>query len=62
MSAKKFAATSAGDFATRASSGRAKLSADVLALRRTGEPARHRIGMDMTWLTDRIAVGGGLDG
>jgi protein-tyrosine phosphatase len=41
-------------------SGRAKLSADVLALRRAAEPARHRIGMDMTWLTDRIAVGGGI--
>jgi len=41
-------------------SGRAKLSADVLALRRAAEPARYRIGMDMTWLTDRIAVGGGI--
>ena len=25
-----------------------------------GRAARHRIGMDMTWLTDRIAVGGGI--
>ena len=23
-------------------------------------PARHRTGMDITWLTDRIAVGGGI--
>jgi hypothetical protein len=25
-----------------------------------GIPARHRMGMDITWLTDRIAVGGGI--
>jgi protein-tyrosine phosphatase len=42
-------------------SGRAKVAADLLALRRAAlEPARHRIGMDMTWVTDRIAVGGGI--
>ena len=42
-------------------SGRAEVAADLLALRRAAvEPARHRIGMDMTWLTDRIAVGGGI--
>jgi len=28
--------------------------------RRTGVSAPHRTGMDITWLTDRIAVGGGI--
>ena len=28
--------------------------------RRTGVSAAHRTGMDITWLTDRIAVGGGI--
>ena len=27
---------------------------------RTEAPAPHRMGMDITWLTDRIAVGGGI--
>jgi Dual specificity phosphatase, catalytic domain len=31
-----------------------------LASRRTRVLEVHRIGMDMTWLTDRIAVGGGI--
>ena len=29
-------------------------------LRQAAKPARHRTGMDITWLTDRIAVGGGI--
>jgi protein-tyrosine phosphatase len=29
-------------------------------LRRAAKPAGHRKGMDITWLTDRIAVGGGI--
>ena len=41
-------------------SGGAQVPANVLALRQAGEPAPYRIGMDMTWLTDRIAVGGGI--
>src|SRR5438309_9429655 len=35
-------------------------SAEKIAGRRTRVPAPHRMGMDITWLTDRIAVGGGI--
>jgi protein tyrosine phosphatase (PTP) superfamily phosphohydrolase (DUF442 family) len=32
----------------------------LAAGRRAGVPALHRMGMDITWLTERIAVGGGI--
>src|SRR5258708_38147112 len=36
------------------------LMAALEVLGRAGLPAPHRKGMDITWLTDRIAVGGGI--
>jgi hypothetical protein len=39
---------------------RRKLLVDIGARRRTGVSAPYRTGMDITWLTDRIAVGGGI--
>jgi len=43
---------------------REHLTAALAVLRRVGLPAprkaTHRTGMDITWLTDRIAVGGGI--
>jgi protein-tyrosine phosphatase len=37
-----------------------QLCAALDLLRQAAKPARHRTGMDITWLTDRIAVGGGI--
>lgn len=37
-----------------------RLRAALEVLRQAAKPARHRTGMDITWLTDRIAVGGGI--
>jgi hypothetical protein len=37
-----------------------RLHAALEVLRRATKPARLRTGMDITWLTDRIAVGGGI--
>src|SRR5260370_4422597 len=36
------------------------LTAALEVLGRAGLPVPHRKGMDITWLTDRIAVGGGI--
>ena len=50
---------------SRGSALRKAIPADELQklLRKVGEKrkfVRHRVGMDMTWVTDRIAVGGGI--
>ena len=37
-----------------------QLRSALEVLRQAAKPARHRTGMDITWLTDRIAVGGGI--
>ena len=37
-----------------------QVAAALQVLERAGVPAPHRTGMDITWLTDRIAVGGGI--
>jgi protein tyrosine phosphatase (PTP) superfamily phosphohydrolase (DUF442 family) len=37
-----------------------RLRAALEILRQAAKPARLRTGMDITWLTDRIAVGGGI--
>ena len=37
-----------------------RLHAAIEILRRAAKPARLRTGMDITWLTDRIAVGGAI--
>ena len=37
-----------------------RLRAALEVLRRAARPARLRTGMDITWLTDRIAVGGAI--
>jgi hypothetical protein len=38
----------------------ARVPAALGRSRRTVAPAGHRMGMDITWLTDRIGVGGGI--
>jgi len=37
-----------------------QLRSSLEILRQAAKAARHRTGMDITWLTDRIAVGGGI--